>query len=103
MIKALKWVGVSIVLVMIASPSVVAGSVNGQTANSSSYWNGVWQDFKADWREIGKGFKDAGVNTGRAFKKEFKTMPQQIRKDIRAVKDDFKTFTGSDGGHPPEK
>lgn len=102
MMKALIWVNVLIVLVMMASPSV-AGSDNGQTADPPSYWNGVWQEFKADWKEIGNGFKDAGVNTGRAFKKEVKAMPRQIRKDIQAVKDDFKTFTSSDGGHPPEK
>ena len=83
-----------IIAVMIAGPSIAGDDKqkNGQNTPGSS----VWQQFKADWQEVGKNMKNTGAHIGQSFKHEFKNMPQNIRNGCKEVNNDLKKLTQSD-------
>lgn len=72
---------------------VAFGSESEEKQPSSS--GSVWQEFKDDWVEIGKGAKDAGVEVGKSIKKEFQELPENMRKGFQETKEAFKG--GTDG------
>ncbi len=72
-----------------------AGADNQPKTDHSDYWQGVWQEFKNDWKAIGAGFKETGTNMGHAFRNEFREMPENVRQGCKETKSDFQTFIGS--------
>ena len=95
--KALLVKYVLVFALLTVSPSF-AGAGDNKASTQSSDANGTWNEFKADWRKIGNGFKASGVQMGRALKKEFQEMPGNFRKGYKAAKKDFKALTGSPKG-----
>lgn len=78
----------------IASPSF-ANAEDEPKKVQSIQWNSAWQQFKANWKGIGKDVRDAGVDVGRAFKNDFQKVPENFRNSCKEAKKELKAFTGS--------
>ena len=91
----------SIVLIILLSLSILnpnpalADSDAQHPAEQPSFWSKVWQDFKNDWIQIGKGAKESGSEVGRSVKEEVQEMPENFRKGWDAAKEDFKHGTST--------
>jgi len=100
--KMFRLIFLFIIAVMIAAPSL-ADDGNKQKNGQQTAESSVWQQFKADWQEIGKNMKDTGVHIGRSFKHEFKNMPNDIRKGCKEAQKDLKKLTKSDRSQSANK
>lgn len=80
-------------LIFICPMPVIAGSHGDSPAEQPSFWGKVWQDFKNDWTDIGKGAKQSGAEVGRSFKEEAKETPENFRKGWKEAQEDFKNGT----------
>ena len=100
--KTISLIGALFMAFLMVSPSL-AGETNEQTPTQSHYWNGVWQDFKKDWQQIGKSAKDTGETIGQSIKKEAEEMPENMRRGYEEAESDAKTISGSGSETASEK